>query len=52
MTTTVPHPVTTALLAKSRGVERIINGQFVMDGAGVRINRILTAPCSAAWTRS
>ena len=31
-------------LARSRGVERTINGQFVMDGAGVRINRVLTGP--------
>jgi len=31
-------------LAKTRSVERIINGQFVMDGAGVKINRVLTAP--------
>jgi redox-sensitive bicupin YhaK (pirin superfamily) len=44
LTTPITQPVTTALLAKSRGVERIINGQFVMDGAGVRINRILTGP--------
>lgn len=29
---------------KTRGVERIINGQFVMDGAGVKINRVLTGP--------
>lgn len=28
----------------TRGVERIINGQFVMDGAGVKINRVLTGP--------
>ncbi|MEW7849820.1 pirin family protein [Massilia aurea] len=44
MSTTVTHPVTTSPLVKTRGVERIINGQFVMDGAGVRINRVLTAP--------
>jgi redox-sensitive bicupin YhaK (pirin superfamily) len=25
-----------------RAVERLINGQFVMDGAGVKINRVLT----------
>jgi redox-sensitive bicupin YhaK (pirin superfamily) len=31
-------------VATSRGVERLINGQFVMDGAGVRINRVLTQP--------
>jgi len=44
LTTTVTQPTTTAPLVKSRGVERILNGQFVMDGAGVRINRILTGP--------
>ncbi len=27
-----------------RSVERLINGQFVMDGAGVKINRVLTQP--------
>ncbi len=27
-----------------RGVERIIQGQAVMDGAGVKINRVLTQP--------
>ena len=32
----------TASIAKSRGVERLIQGQFVMDGAGVKINRVLT----------
>jgi redox-sensitive bicupin YhaK (pirin superfamily) len=31
-------------VARSRGVERLINGQFVMDGAGVKINRVLTQP--------
>lgn len=31
-----------ATIAHTRGVERTINGQFVMDGAGVRINRVLT----------
>jgi len=31
-----------ASIAKSRGVERLIQGQFVMDGAGVKINRVLT----------
>ena len=29
-------------IVKSRGVERLIQGQFVMDGAGVKINRVLT----------
>ena len=28
----------------SRGVERLVGGQFVMDGAGVKINRVLTQP--------
>jgi len=31
-------------VAKSRGVERVLGGQFVMDGAGVKINRVLTQP--------
>jgi redox-sensitive bicupin YhaK (pirin superfamily) len=29
---------------RSRGIERVVGGQFVMDGAGVRINRVLTQP--------
>ena len=29
-------------LGAARGVERLVNGQFVMDGAGVKINRVLT----------
>ena len=29
---------------RSRSVERVIAGQAVMDGAGVRINRVLTQP--------
>lgn len=29
-------------VTRPRGVERILNGQFVMDGAGVKINRVLT----------
>ncbi|MGJ9419560.1 pirin family protein [Massilia sp. CMS3.1] len=29
-------------VARPRGVERIVAGQFVMDGAGVKINRVLT----------
>jgi redox-sensitive bicupin YhaK (pirin superfamily) len=29
-------------VSRSRGVERVIAGQGVMDGAGVRINRVLT----------
>jgi len=31
-------------LTRTRSVERIITGQAVMDGAGVKINRILTQP--------
>jgi hypothetical protein len=31
-------------VATSRGVERLVGGQSVMDGAGVRINRVLTQP--------
>ena len=34
--------VTAERVHSPRGVERLINGQFVMDGAGVRINRVLT----------
>jgi hypothetical protein len=30
------------VISKSRGVERLVAGQFVMDGAGVKINRVLT----------
>jgi len=36
--------VQTQAVATSRGVERLVGGQFVMDGAGVRINRVLTQP--------
>jgi hypothetical protein len=32
----------TQAVATSRGVERLVGGQSVMDGAGVRINRVLT----------
>jgi len=31
-------------IGSARGVERIIHGQAVMDGAGVKINRVLTQP--------
>ena len=34
--------VTAEIVRRGRGVERLINGQFVMDGAGVKINRVLT----------
>ncbi|MES2322881.1 MAG: pirin family protein [Pseudomonadota bacterium] len=34
----------TSQVHHSRGVERLVNGQFVMDGAGVKINRVLTGP--------
>ena len=36
--------VQTQAVASSRGVERLVGGQFVMDGAGVKINRVLTQP--------
>ena len=36
--------VATIQIQKTRGIERIINGQFVMEGAGVKINRVLTGP--------
>lgn len=36
--------VQTQAVAGSRGVERLVGGQFVMDGAGVKINRVLTQP--------
>jgi len=29
---------------RSRRIERVVGGQFVMDGAGVKINRVLTQP--------
>ena len=31
-------------VAQGRGVERLVNGQFVTDGAGVKIKRVLTGP--------
>jgi len=31
-------------VVKTRGVERVVGGQFVMDGAGFKINRVLTQP--------
>ena len=34
--------VTSDSVRRGRGVERLINGQFVTDGAGVKINRVLT----------
>lgn len=34
--------VTADSVRQARGVERLVNGQFVMDGAGVKINRVLT----------
>ena len=40
----VAQVVPDAPVARSRGVERVVGGQFVMDGAGVRINRVLTQP--------
>lgn len=34
--------IQTQSVSKARGVERVIAGQYVMDGAGVKINRVLT----------
>ena len=34
--------VTADSVRHARGVERLVNGQFVTDGAGVKINRVLT----------
>lgn len=31
-------------VARERGVERVVTGQAVMDGAGVKINRVVTQP--------
>jgi redox-sensitive bicupin YhaK (pirin superfamily) len=36
--------ITSEKIGSARGVERIIHGQAVMDGAGVKINRVLTQP--------
>ena len=36
------NAVISTSVARPRGVERVISGQFVMDGAGVKINRVLT----------
>jgi redox-sensitive bicupin YhaK (pirin superfamily) len=36
--------VVTEHVESSRRIERVVGGQFVMDGAGVRINRVLTQP--------
>lgn len=35
--------IQTQSVNKARGVERVIAGQYVMDGAGVKINRVLTS---------
>ncbi|MES2899250.1 MAG: pirin family protein [Pseudomonadota bacterium] len=34
--------MTSQRVRQARGVERLVNGQFVTDGAGVKINRVLT----------
>jgi len=39
---TVVMDVATAPVTVGRTVERLVAGQFVMDGAGVKINRVLT----------
>jgi len=36
------QPIASQSIVRSRGVERQLGGQFVMDGAGVKINRVLT----------
>ncbi|MFC0251652.1 pirin family protein [Massilia consociata] len=38
----ISDTIPTLQVQKSRGVERVVAGQFVMDGAGVKINRVLT----------
>ena len=42
MTEQVTEQVTAQRVLQGRGVERVIHGQFVTDGAGVKINRVLT----------
>ena len=44
MNEAVIHDAAQDAVTKPRGVERVIAGQFVMDGAGVKINRVLTGP--------
>jgi redox-sensitive bicupin YhaK (pirin superfamily) len=44
MENVMTQQLNTESVTRSRGVERLINGQFVMDGAGVKINRVLTQP--------
>jgi redox-sensitive bicupin YhaK (pirin superfamily) len=44
MSEAVTKVVPDARVERSRGVERLVGGQFVMDGAGVKINRVLTQP--------
>jgi redox-sensitive bicupin YhaK (pirin superfamily) len=44
MENVMTQQLNTESVIRSRGVERLINGQFVMDGAGVKINRVLTQP--------
>ena len=36
--------VTNERVTRGRGVERLVNGQPTTDGAGVKINRVLTQP--------
>ena len=42
MTEHVAQQVQAYQVLQGRGVERVITGQFVTDGAGVKINRVLT----------
>src|SRR5688572_7037743 len=44
METQFANEVASTPVTNGRTVERLVAGQFVMDGAGVRINRVLTGP--------
>ena len=51
-TTTTPTPTPTRI-ERSRGVERIVQGQPTSDGDGVKLTRVLTQPLQRrAWIRS
>jgi redox-sensitive bicupin YhaK (pirin superfamily) len=40
----VTNEIAPERVEQSRRIERVLGGQFVMDGAGVKINRVLTQP--------
>jgi redox-sensitive bicupin YhaK (pirin superfamily) len=44
MAADIAADIATERVARSRRIERVLGGQFVMDGAGVKINRVLTQP--------